>query len=279
MSAANASGYNASLKDLTLDHISSREFWILNRTAGTSATVVMLSWDTSRSGRVNNLPDLRVARWNGSMWKNQGQASISGNNATGILFTAGPIQDFSPFTMASASSLNPLPVTVVSFTATKNNKQVVLQWTAENETNLSRYEIEKSTDGINYSMLTIMAAQGGVSQIVYKSRDTDPAMGINYYRLKIVDIGGRYTYSTIVTVNFDKQNNFSIWPNPAKDYIMITDAADFDQVQIIDVAGKLVKQMNKSTDNRYNIYGLCSGVYVVKLIGTKETASGKLMIK
>ena len=279
MSDPNASGYNASLKDLTLHHISSREFWILNRTAGTSATAVTLSWDTSRSGKVNSLADLRVARWNGSMWKDEGRSFVNGNNATGFLITAAAVNEFSPFTLASASSLNPLPVTVVSFTATKNNKQVMLQWIIENETNLSRYEIERSTDGIHYTTLTIMAAQGGSTQIVYKARDNDPAMGINYYRLKIIDIDGRYTYSIIATVNMDKQYDFSIWPNPAKEYIMITDAADFDQVQIIDVAGKLVRQMNRSTDNRYNIYGLGSGVYVVKLIGTKETASGKLIIK
>ena len=45
---------------------------------------------------------------------------INGTNAAGIIFTAAPVTDFSPFTLASASSLNPLPVTLLSFTAAKN---------------------------------------------------------------------------------------------------------------------------------------------------------------
>ena len=279
MSAPNSSGYNASLKDLTLHHISSREFWILNRTAGTSATAVTLNWDASRSGTVNNLPDLRVARWNGSLWKDEGQGFINGNNATGIIITGRAVNDFSPFTLASSSSLNPLPVTLLSFTATKNNKQVNLQWVAGNEINLLQYIVERSADGVGYSSLTTVPALGTSSQITYKANDTDPVNGINYYRLKITDIGGRFTYSNIATVNFHKQYGFSIGPNPAKHYIMITDAGNYMQVQIIDVAGKLVRQMSRSIDNRYNIYGLGKGLYVVRLIGTDKTASAKLLIE
>jgi hypothetical protein len=279
MSAANNSGYSASLKDPTLHHISSREFWILNRIAGSSATPVTLSWDTARSGTVNNLADLRVARWNGSMWKDEGQGFISGSNAAGIIFTAGPVTEFSPFTLASASSLNPLPVTLLSFTATKNSRLVNLQWVATNEMNLSAYIVERSTDGINYAALITVPARGSSLQTIYKADDNDPAHGTNYYRLKITDIGGRFTYSDIATVNFHKQYDFSIWPNPATDYFIITNAGKFTQVQIIDVSGKLVKQMNRSTDNRYNIYGLGKGMYVVRLVGADETSSAKLLIE
>ncbi len=279
MTAPNNSGYNASQKDLTLDHISSREFWLLNRVAGTSPTQVKLSWDTSRSGSVNNLPDLRVARWNGSMWKDEGQGFINGNNAAGIIFTAAPVTDFSPFTLASASSLNPLPVTLVSFTATKNSTQVNLQWVTENEINLVRYDLERSSDGANYTTLTTIPARGSSSQLIYKTNDNDPFEGINYYRLKITDIGGRFTYSDIATINFHKKYDFSIWPNPAKDYFVISNAGNFTQVQIIDAAGKLVRQLNRSTDNRYTIFGLAKGLYVVKLLGAAETSSVKLLVE
>ncbi len=279
MTAPNNSGYNDSQKDLTLNHISSREFWLLNRIAGTSPTQVKLSWDTSRSGTVNNLPDLRVARWNGSMWKDEGQGFINGNNATGIIFTAASVTNFSPFTLASASSLNPLPVTLVSFTATKNSNQVNLQWVTENEINLTRYELERSSDGVHYTTLTTVPSRGSSAQQIYKANDNDPLEDVNYYRLKITDIGGRFTYSVVSTVNFRKKYDFVISPNPATDYFIISNAGNFTQVQIIDAAGKLVRQMNRSTDNRYNIYGLAKGLYVVKLFGTAETFSAKLLVE
>lgn len=279
MSNPNNSGYNASLKDPGLHHISSREYWLLNRIAGTSATPVTLVWDTSRSGTVNNLPDLRVARWNGSMWKDEGQGFINGTNAAGIIFTAGPVTNFSPFTLASASAFNPLPVTLLSFTASKNNKLVNLQWVAANELNLLQYVVERSTDGVHYTALTTVPAMGSSSQTTYRANDNKPVDGINYYRLKITDIGGRFTYSDIATVNFPKQTNFSIGPNPATDYFIITNAGNYTQIQIIDVSGKLVRQMNRATDNRYTTYGLGKGLYMVRFVGADETTIAKLLIE
>jgi hypothetical protein len=279
MTNPNNSGYNASLKDLTLNHISAREYWLLNRIAGSSATPVTLSWDTSRSGRVDNLPDLRVARWNGSMWKDEGQGFINGSNAAGIIFTAAPVTNFSPFTLASASSLNPLPVTLLSFTATKNNRLVNLQWVATNELNLLQYVVERSTDAVHYTALTTVPAIGSTSQTTYRANDNNPVDGVNYYRLKITDIGGRFTYSDIATVSFHKQTDFSIWPNPANDYFIITNAGNYTQIQLIDVNGKLVRQMNRSTDNRYTTYGLGKGLYLVRLVGADEATNAKLLIE
>ena len=279
MSAPGSSGYNASLKDPGLDHISFREFWTLNRVAGSAAAPVSLSWDTARSGTVNNLPDLRVARWNGSMWKDEGQGFIDGNNIAGVIFTAAAVTDFSPFTLASASSLNPLPVTLLSFTATKSTRQVNLQWVAANELNLLHYEVERSVDAVHYAALSTMPAVGGLSQTTYRAYDNGPAYGINYYRLKITDIGGRFTYSGIATVNFNTKITFSIWPNPATDYFVVTNAGNFTQIQIIDVSGKLVRQMNRSNDNRYSTYGLGKGLYVVQLVGTDKVTSAKLLIE
>jgi hypothetical protein len=277
--APNNSGYNASLKDAAINHISKNEYWLLNRVAGTSATAVTLTWEAGRSGSVNYLPDLKVARWNGSMWKDEGQGFINGNSTSGAITTAAAVTDFSPFTLASASSLNPLPINLLSFTATQNNNQVALRWVVENEISLSGYEVERSTDGIHFTSIINTAAQGGTAQISYKTNDNNPVKGVNYYRLKIIDINGSYTNSIIVTVDLATKLNIGIGPNPARDYFVIKNAPAFKQIQIVNITGSILLQMYPTAGNRYNIAGLGKGVYLVRLIGTDKLYSSKLIIE
>ncbi|MBL4708393.1 MAG: hypothetical protein JKY48_08160, partial [Flavobacteriales bacterium] len=63
--------YTYNLLDGDMNNVSSREYWILDRTSGTNTVSVTLSWD-SNSGGVGSLPDLRVARWDGAKWANHG---------------------------------------------------------------------------------------------------------------------------------------------------------------------------------------------------------------
>lgn len=279
MHSASDSGYPVSQKDPALHHVSSREFWQLRRTTGNTATVVTLSWDTARSGGINNISDLRVASWSGNLWKNEGQGFISGNNGSGIISSSGPVNDFIAFTLASAASSNPLPVTLISFNAARNNDQVRLQWITENEMNIAAYWVERSADGLHYSTLMNQLPQGNAAQNIYRVNDRYPLAGTNYYRLKITDIGGRFTYSIIATVNIGRKNSISIWPNPAKDFFTITNAGDYKQVLITDITGKLVRQVNRSADHRYPLNGLAKGLYIVRLTGTSETVHAKLIVE
>jgi len=272
-------GYDSTLKGPGIDHISAREYWLLNRTEGVTATAVTLSWEASRSGGINNLGDLRVARWNGSLWTDEGNGGTTGNNAAGTILTAGAVTDFSPFTLASATSLNPLPIHLISFSALKHNDQVKLQWTAENELNFSHYEIERSGNGNSFTMITTVLAKGGMEQNGYEANDVQPLTGINYYRLKMVDKDGKFNYSIIIKVDLTKKYTVSIVPNPAHDYIIINGADNFKNIQLIDATGKLVRQLNKTTANRYDIPGLNRGLYFVRLTAPGETITVKVIIE
>ena len=273
------SGYDSTLIDPTINHISDNEFWLLDRTGGMSAVTVTLSWETSRSGIIDNMPDLRVARWNGSLWKDEGNGGTTGSNAAGSVVTAAAVNTFSPFTLASSSVLNPIPVKLVSFSAAKNNGTVLLQWITENDVTISRYEIERGTDPAVFNSLTGVVSKGSVSQIIYRADDNYPFAGINYYRLKIIGIDGSVSYSNIVKIDTDKKYNISIWPNPAHGHFTISGADEFIQIQIIDVTGKLVMHMNKAADNHYNIKNLNKGIYYARLSNSKESVTIKLVIE
>ncbi|MGG9962861.1 T9SS type A sorting domain-containing protein [Ferruginibacter sp. SUN106] len=270
------SGYNTSLKDVSLNHLSSSEYWILDRTVGSSSVSVTLSWDASRSGTVNNIPDLRVARWNGSLWKDEGNSQTTGTNTSGTITSLGAVTNFSPFTLASATLLNPLPVNLLSFTATRCNTDVCLLWITANEINFSHYEIEKSIDGRNFNGFYSIPAKNNAVQNSYISTDVNATGNIIFYRLKMVDINGMVKYSDIIKVTLDKPQLVTLSPNPANHFIILKDVNNYHTVRIIDVTGKLQQQKSivKNTEE-INVSRLAAGIYLVELTGN----TGRVTIK
>jgi hypothetical protein len=108
----------------------------------------------------------------------------------------------------------PLPVTISSLKAFKRLNNITVEWEVENETDISNYVIEKSIDGITFVLASIETSQNN-SSAIYSWLDENPFSGNNYYRLKIVSINGKYTYSKTVHVrNEETTNNIFVYPNP-----------------------------------------------------------------
>jgi Concanavalin A-like lectin/glucanases superfamily/Secretion system C-terminal sorting domain len=171
-----------------------------------------------------------------------------------------------------------LPVNLVAFNAEKNNAAVLLNWNTENEINLQRYEVERSSDGRVFVKINEAAAKSN-SINTYNIVDGKPLNGLNYYRLKIINKDGTYRYSIILKVDFSKKYLVSILPNPAHDYIIINGADKFKRVQLVDMTGKLVKQFIVNSGNRYNITGIPQGVYLLQLINDDEQYAEKIIIQ
>lgn len=188
------------------------------------------------------------------------------------------VSSFSTFSFAK-NTFSVLPVNLISFNAVKQYSSVKLNWVTENELNFSRYEVEKSVDGTNYKSIAILNTNGNALQNNYNTIDVNPNMGINYYRLKMIEKNGEYSYSYVVKIDFGKKYAITMLPNPAKDYIIITGADAFMQIQIIDAAGKIVKQMNKKSDNRYSLNGLNKGIYFIRLSGDSDAVTNKIIIE
>ncbi|MBI2271871.1 MAG: T9SS type A sorting domain-containing protein [Bacteroidetes bacterium] len=219
----NAQGYTRTLKDTTLDHVSSAEYWILDRTNGTSDITPSLYWDSPRSGGVATLSLLRVAKWDGTKWKDLGFLNTTGTTTSGNLQTSAVVTSFSPFTLATDSSggfyENPLPIELINFTAKAvDNKYTQLEWTTSTETNNDYFTVERSRDGIhNFEQVATVKGAGNSSKLLtYSTQDLNPLNGLSYYRLKQTDFDGKYTYSRLESVVFsDLQEAFYIFPNPA----------------------------------------------------------------
>jgi hypothetical protein len=279
--------YNRNSKDPTLDHISACEYWQLDRTNGTSDVSVTLSWNAATSGGVTSLNDLRVARWNGAMWKDHGNGGTTGNTNAGTVITSAPVTAFSPFTLSSSNPFtNPLPIELLSFTAEKNESSVLLRWTTATEVNNDYFELEKSTDAINFQAFAKIKGAGYSNQLLnYSHEDKHPYRGYSYYRLKQVDYDGAYSYSEIKTIYFDDSENEQIrfHPNPTDGVVNITNLNDSKDyvIKVYDLTGKLIFSKNKSHNNTFtfSVQDLASGFYTLQILSENQTILVDKIIK
>lgn len=115
-----------------------------------------------------------------------------------------------------------LPATLTEFKGQKVNSTVLLNWTSLTEDNLALYELQRSRDGMNYQTIATVNAKN-LTHNEYAYTDQQPYLGVNYYRLKMVDRDSRFSYSSIVVVNFKdmKEINVDISPNPVHSTINV----------------------------------------------------------
>ena len=118
---------------------------------------------------------------------------------------------------------NVLPVTLSAISATAQSNNIAVEWTVENEMNMVKYVVEKSTDGSNYSTGTTITVEGNNDvHNTYNWLDVTAAQGVNFYRIKMFDKSGEVKYSSIVKVLMSKttQSSMTIYPNPVRNNVI-----------------------------------------------------------
>ncbi|MEP6675423.1 MAG: T9SS type A sorting domain-containing protein [Ferruginibacter sp.] len=143
-------------------------------------------------------------------------------------------------------SFTTLPITGLTFNAVKtNNNSIQLSWQTIAENKSRGFEIERSSDGNHFSSISFINSRGtNGNGAVYNYPDAAPVSGKNYYRLKLLDIDGHFTYSPIRFVDISKSSQLTVYPNPVADKLNINTAYNFNNalLQLYDVNGKQIKQ-------------------------------------
>jgi len=244
--------------------VSSCEYWVLDRTVGASNVNVTLSWNSPdcMGPYITNLPNLRVMRWNGTNWVNQGNGGTTGNATAGTLITSAPITSFSPITLGSTTLDNPLPVELISFTAQVVNENVKLNWITASELNNDYFTVQRSVDGVEFeSLVEIDGAGTKQTATEYEFIDTAPKANISYYRLKQTDFDKTSTYSKVIAINVSLSGELSMYPNPVGIGTPLTLSRKGDYI-ILNNLGVTVLKV--SGVNQIDISSLAPGVYTLR---------------
>lgn len=186
-----------------------------------------------------------------------------------------------------------LPVTWLSFTAQKGyNNAVNLQWQVANEVNNERYEVERSTDGVNFSSIGMVASLNGNTQAPtsYSFVDKQPATGTVYYRIQQVDKDGKHSYSSVqtITVGANETAAWQVYPTLSKagGNTALRIKGDVGKIQLVltDISGKIIYQNKLNTTVAGQLInvplnGCTKGIYLLKIVSDKAHSTEKIVVE
>ena len=177
----------------------------------------------------------------------------------------------------------PLPVKLSSFSAVRFKQVVSLNWNTEFEIDSKAFVVERA-EGTEFRSVGNFYSNGNSStKKSYSFNDKNENAGNTYYRLKNVDLNGKFTYSEIRTVKgIGFVNDVTVFPNPARSNskISVVGVTANSSIQLLDFSGKVLKNMNSNTVNLIDLSGVKNGTYLIRIIDklTNEVVNKKLTV-
>ncbi len=192
------------------------------------------------------------------------------------------LKGFSQFVITSDQT--PLPVNFLGVQATRiEDSTVEVTWQTTQEIDLLRYEIEYSTDSQTFTKVGETDPRG-IAESVNQYKFTHNNSQAGYYRIKQIDLDGRFKYSEVVFVEGGNAVSVSVYPNPAVERVTLQAEGLAEDVvlsfQFGDAQGRLILQGQGSAAQiqaalNQKINSLTSGLYLLNI----QTPSGRSQIK
>ena len=165
-----------------------------------------------------------------------------------------------------------LPVKLGNFTGSVINNIPQLNWQTYNETNFSHFSIERSANAVDFTEVGKVLSAGKSTGDAYNFKDISKASGINYYRLRIVDKDGSFSYSPTVLLNVkNTSTSFALYPNPVQNSFVLNHAKALPgaSLQVVTPDGKRLAKYavtTGSTQTGGSVSGFKTGIYYAVFI-------------
>jgi len=176
------------------------------------------------------------------------------------------------YTIIYSSSAITLPIVLTAFQAIPETGASLLQWTVSDGSDPALFEIERSTDAVQYASIGSLSGRADSSTPGhYNFTDHYPLAGANYYRLKMTDLDGNVLYSGIRSLNFNSGivAGLLLYPNPATDQLTIgmPGITGTVELRIINTVGSVLRtgQFSSTGLLRIPIGILANGVYFIEV--------------
>ena len=178
-----------------------------------------------------------------------------------------------------------LPVELSSLSASPNGNGIMLSWETRSESNSDRFIIESSRDGSNFRRIAEKVAAGeSSSRRKYSYFDEVASTGTHYYRLKQVDLDGRFKYSMIVQAEMKEKTLPGVYPNPATNQLVIPHqtATGYEQLKIVDTRGTTVFQRTLTRGATYTVLSQLNwakGLYLVNIADARKQTTQSVIVQ
>ncbi|MCF0068829.1 T9SS type A sorting domain-containing protein [Dyadobacter sp. CY261] len=175
-----------------------------------------------------------------------------------------------------------LPVTVRDFMASAESNLVTLKWKVADQIEMSKYVVEHSTDAKTFRAISETPA---IDTTFYSLTHYNPAAGLNYYRLKSIEIDADFAYSKIIAVDLSSMEEMFFYPNPASHELEIKVGSNLinqpGTMTIFTADGKriLSKEIGKlKKRENIDVSSLSSGTYLIRIENNLTVGSGMIQV-
>lgn len=227
---------------------------------------------------------------------NPGNMSLGTVTANGLtvgqqyfLMIDGYAGDGCEFTISGWTAINVLPVEMVELTGEALTEGNLIEWKTESEHDNDYFEVMHSRNGNLYEPLSKIPSKGNDNQLKsYSFLHQGPYEGINYYKLRQVDLNGSSKESEAIAVYSETPSGlFTMSPNPASNEVNLTFNSNKEELvswSIYNFQGQLVISETKTLQKGTSQYGITTsdwkkGVYAVVIESKNGTTVQKLIIE
>ncbi len=172
-----------------------------------------------------------------------------------------------------------LPVRLLSFNCAYNNGHTLVNWSTDNEVAFDHFDVERSSNGMDYSPIGSQPSRGSTGKSNYTYNDDLSAVNgsVFYYRLKMVDDNGEFKYSQVVLIKKDSKTikGLSVQPNPVTNGIAIVKMTSLKhgtaELRVIDLNGRVLLRQSQSiyegqNSISINVDKLQPGIYSMQMM-------------
>lgn len=267
------------------------KYWIVNNYGNntsfselTSLNFTNLFGITTANGGSEYKLHKRASTAHGNTWSPELDYADQAT-ATSLVFGEGNnITGFSQFAINKGSAV--LPVELLHFNVKKSSKNTALiNWSTAAEINTSHFEVQKSSNGQQFTFLNKVNAKGDdYSGHDYIIEDPAPFEGLTYYRLKIIDQDGSHSFSPIRTIQLNGlPEKIMVYPNPIAESQFLQIQSNLSEAlkfELYNSSGKLVKKVFlTSGSGEINIKDIAQGAYFYRVTGNSYMKNGTLVIQ
>lgn len=256
--------------------------------------------------------------WSNILYQQSGSAIYSGGDGDGwsfisfqqssnAIYSGGDGDGWSSVLMARADNniyaggsgdgwsstykpMGPLPVTLLYFTASKENEHTArIEWKTSEEENVSHFEIERSEDAVFFSKVGSVIAKRSRAGATYNFSDAQVPAGTYYYRLKSVDLDGKFTYTPSRVLRFGNTTDpfARFYPNPTTDIVNISIPPDLKgQTIVINISnssGAVIDQKRIAIQSagvvQVKLGRYAKGLYFVQLKSKEINTTQRILLQ
>jgi hypothetical protein len=176
-------------------------------------------------------------------------------------------------------SFSILPVTFLLFNGQHENGRNVLLWSTLSEINNDRFIIERSSNGKDFKPVGVVKGIGNSSSInEYYFSDNKVNSDAYYYRIRQVDVNGRYMFSSVIHIR-NNVPQWEIFPNPNNGKFFVKFLSEsFDHLEISDATGKIIMVFDSSAPSEISIEDAESGIYFARFYTFNSVYVKKILV-